>query len=175
MGDGDARRLRHRARQTAKEGRPDTIETKEERANCAHSSRANLLRRFRRISAARTSATQRPDYGTQVQSFRSTLSQCLQSLRTAKILAEQKEEDVAAETGRLTDGVIADQEEGNAAAEEHRRPPEQDTGRTDDNLHRLNNQLRAIPSEVLAGKSQRNNMCSVQEMAQNNHSSTIHR
>ena len=77
--DRDARRVRHRVRRTTEESRPDTAETQEEQTARARSFRADLLRSFQRISAARISATQRADYATQVQGFRSTLSQRLQT------------------------------------------------------------------------------------------------
>ena len=108
MADRDARRIRHRAHRTTEESRQDTAKTQEEQTTRAQSFRANLLRSFRRISADRISATRRAEYATQIQGFWNTLSQRLQNLRTARILAEQEEEDVAAEVGHLNDRVIAD-------------------------------------------------------------------
>ena len=129
MADRDARLVRQGARRTT-ENRQDTAETQEERTTRARHFWDDLLRGFRRISATRISTTQRADYTTQIQGFQNSISQRLQNLRMARFLAEQEEEDVAADAVRLTDRVITDQEEEDAAAEEHRRPPEQDTGRT---------------------------------------------
>ena len=42
----------------------------------------------------------------------------------------------------------------------------------DDDLHGQSSSMRAIPREGLGPKTQRGNTCSVQEMAQNDHSST---